>query len=59
MHKKQLYFDTPICLFLIEGAKINNFLTLKLIIRGLLRLYIRDVFFLHNKNQGFAYGVNK
>jgi hypothetical protein len=28
MHKKQLYFDTPICLFLTRGAIIGNFFTL-------------------------------
>jgi hypothetical protein len=41
MHRKQLYPDTLICLFLKRG----NFFTLKLIIQGLLRLYNRDISF--------------
>ncbi len=32
MHRKQLYLDTPICLFLTKGVKTTNFFTLKLII---------------------------
>jgi hypothetical protein len=36
MHRKQLYFHTPICLFLTGGAGISKNFTLKLIIQGLL-----------------------
>jgi hypothetical protein len=41
MHREQLYFDTPICLFLTRGVGTNKTSTLKLIIQGLLRLYNR------------------
>jgi hypothetical protein len=43
MHRKQLYLDTPICLFLTRGARIGKTFTLKLIIQGLLWLYNRDI----------------
>jgi hypothetical protein len=36
MHKKQLYPDTPTCLFLIVGVETNKTFTLKVIIEGLL-----------------------
>ncbi len=36
MHKKQLYLDTIICLFLIGGVGIGKSFTLKFIIQGLL-----------------------
>jgi hypothetical protein len=36
MHRKQLYLDTPICLFLGGGVGIGKIFTLKLIIQGLL-----------------------
>jgi hypothetical protein len=39
MHKKQLYLDTPIWLFLIGGVKTGKTFTMKLIIQELLRLY--------------------
>jgi hypothetical protein len=39
MHKKQLYFDTPICLFLTRDVRTGKTFTLKLIIQGLLQLY--------------------
>jgi len=45
MHKKQLYLDTPICLFLIGDVGIGKTFTLKLIIQGLLRLYNKDMSF--------------
>jgi archaellum biogenesis ATPase FlaH len=45
MHKKQLYLDTPICLFLIGDVGTGKTFTLKLIIQGLLRLYNKDMSF--------------
>jgi hypothetical protein len=36
MHKKQLYLNTSICLFLIGGAGTRKTFTLKPIIQGLL-----------------------
>jgi hypothetical protein len=45
MHKKQLYLDTSICLFLTKGVGTNKTFTLKLIIQGLLRLYNRNISF--------------
>jgi hypothetical protein len=39
MHKKKLYHDTLICLFLIGGKTF----TLKFIIQGLLQIYNRDI----------------
>ncbi len=43
-HKKQLYLNTFICLFLIGGVGIGKTFTLKLIIQGLLWLYNRNIF---------------
>jgi hypothetical protein len=34
MHRKQLYLNTSICLFLIRGVGIGKKFTLKLIIQG-------------------------
>jgi len=45
MHRKQLYLDITICLFLIGDVKTNIKFTLKVMIQGLLRLY--------NKNESF------
>jgi hypothetical protein len=45
MHRKQLYLDTPICLFLTGGVGIGKKFTLKLIIQGLLQLYNRNISF--------------
>jgi hypothetical protein len=45
MHKKQLYPNALICLFLTRGVGIGKTFTLKLIIQGLLQLYNRDMFF--------------
>jgi hypothetical protein len=45
MHRKQLYHDTPICLFLTRDVGIRKTFTLKLIIQGLLQLYNRDIYF--------------
>jgi hypothetical protein len=45
MHRKQLYPDTLICLFLIGGVGIGKNFTLKLIIQGLLRLYNKNISF--------------
>jgi hypothetical protein len=45
MHKKQLYPNTLICLFLTRGVGTGKTFTLKLIIQGLLRSYDRDMFF--------------
>jgi len=36
MHRKQLYLDITICLFLIGDVKTNIKFTLKVIIQGLL-----------------------
>ncbi len=47
------------CLFFIKGVRTSKNFKLKLIIQGLLRLYNENVFFLCNKNQGFAYGINR
>jgi hypothetical protein len=58
MHRKQLYHDTSICLFLTWGDGTRKSFILKLIIQGLLRLYNRHIFSL-NKNQGFTCGMNK
>ncbi len=43
MHIKQLYLDTPICLFLTRGVGTGKKFTLKLIIQKLLWLYNRDI----------------
>jgi hypothetical protein len=43
MHRKKLYLDTPICLFLIGDARIGKTFTLKFIIQGLLRSYNRKI----------------
>jgi hypothetical protein len=43
IYRKQLYFDTLICLFLTRGARISKTFTLKFIIQGFLRLYNREV----------------
>jgi len=45
MHRKQLYFNTPICLFLTKGVGIGTSFTLKFIIQGLLQLYNRNISF--------------
>ncbi len=45
MHRKQLYLDTSICLFLIGGARTSKTFTLKSIIQKLLRLYNIEMFF--------------
>jgi hypothetical protein len=45
MHKKQLYLDTPICLFLTKGVGTSKTFILKLIIQGLLWLYNRNISF--------------
>jgi len=45
MHRKQLYLDTLICLFLTKVVGINKIFTLKLIIQGLLQLYNRNMSF--------------
>jgi hypothetical protein len=45
MHRKQLYHNTLICLFLTKGVGIGKIFTLKLIIQGLLQLYNRDMSF--------------
>jgi chromosomal replication initiation ATPase DnaA len=44
MHKKKLYRDTLICLFLIGGVGIGKTFILKLIIQRLLQLYNRNMF---------------
>ncbi len=44
MHRKQLYLDTPICLFFTRVTRTRKTFTLKLIIQGLLQLYNRDIF---------------
>jgi hypothetical protein len=36
MHRKKLYLDITICLFLIGDVKINKKFALKVIIQGLL-----------------------
>jgi hypothetical protein len=36
MHRKKLYPDTPICLFLTRGVRTGKTFTLKFIIQGLL-----------------------
>jgi len=43
MHRKQLYLDITICLFLIGDVKTNIKFTLKVIIQGLLRLYNKNI----------------
>jgi hypothetical protein len=43
MHRKQLYLDIMICLFLIGDVKTSKNFTLKVIIQGLLRLYNKDI----------------
>ncbi len=45
MHRKQLYPNTLICLFLTRGVGTGKTFTLKLIIQGLLWLYNRDMSF--------------
>jgi hypothetical protein len=45
MHRKQLYFDALICLFLTGGVRISKTFALKFIIQILLWLY--------NKNMSF------
>jgi hypothetical protein len=45
MHRKKLYPNISICLFLTRGAGIGKTFTLKLIIQGLLWLYDKDIFF--------------
>jgi len=45
MHRKQLYLDTPICLFLTRDVGTSKTFTLKFIIQGLLRLYNKNVSF--------------
>jgi hypothetical protein len=45
MHRKQLYPNTPICLFLIGGVETSKNFTLKFIIQGLLQLSNRDISF--------------
>jgi hypothetical protein len=45
MHRKQLYFDIPICLFLARGVGTIKTFTLKLIIQGLLWLYNKNISF--------------
>ncbi len=45
MRRKQLYYHTLICLFLIGGAGTSQTFTLKLIIQELLQLYNRDIYF--------------
>jgi len=70
LKKKNLIFDDVMhkekstlihwYVFLTRGAgtSIKTF-TLKLIIKELLRLYNRDIFYNLNKNQGFTYGINR
>ncbi len=43
MHRKQLYLNTPICLFLIGGARTSKTFALKFIIQGLLQLYNKGI----------------
>jgi hypothetical protein len=43
MHRKQLYLNAHICLFLIGGVGTSKTFTLKFIIQGLLQLYNRDM----------------
>jgi len=45
MHRKRLYPNTPICLFLIGGVETSKKFTLKFIIQGLLQLYNKDISF--------------
>jgi hypothetical protein len=45
MHRKQLYHDTLICLFLTGGVGTGKTFRLKFIIQGLLWLYNRDMSF--------------
>jgi hypothetical protein len=45
MHRKQLYFDTSICLFLTRDVGIGKNFTLKFIIQGLLQLYNKNISF--------------
>jgi hypothetical protein len=56
MHRKQLYPNTPICLFLKMGARTNNFFTLKLVIQGLLWLYNKDMFSSLTKPKALSIG---
>jgi hypothetical protein len=44
MHRKQLYLDTLICLFLTRGIRTGKTFTMKVIIQGLLRLSNRDIY---------------
>jgi hypothetical protein len=45
MHRKQLYLNTLICLFLTRGVGTGKTFTLKFIIQILLRLYNRNMSF--------------
>jgi hypothetical protein len=45
LHIKQLFPNTPICLFLIGGARTRKKFTLKFIIQGLLQLHNRYISF--------------
>ncbi len=45
MYRNQLFLNTPICLFLIGGARTKKTFTVKFIIQGLLQLYNRDISF--------------
>jgi len=43
MHRKQIYFNIPIHIFLTRGARIGKNFTLKLIIQRLLRIYNKNL----------------
>jgi hypothetical protein len=45
MHRKKLYFNAPICLFLARDVGTNKNFTLKFIIQGSLQLYNGDISF--------------
>jgi hypothetical protein len=59
MHRKQLYPNTLICLFLTGGAINSKNSTLKLIIQGLLRLYNRELFCDLTKTKVFMTSIGK
>jgi hypothetical protein len=53
MYRKQLYFDTLICLFFTGGVGTSKTFTLKFIIQRLLRLYNRKISFDLTKNKAY------
>jgi hypothetical protein len=53
MHRKSLYLDTSVCLFLTRGVETSKTFTLKLIIQKLLQLYNRDISYNLTKTKAF------